>query len=320
MNLFQRFTSRFKRNQRVYVFFVCFVIAALFWFLLVLTKEYTSSLRVNVAYTNFPSGLIQVSRLPEKFLLSIKANGYTLMSLNTYDETNKLNIDVGALIGPDEGVKKISSRMLVHDIVQQLGNDISIISIEPDSVVFNLNFSTSVKLPVKANLDVTFDKQYDSVSAVHLSPDSITATMPVSYLGSISHIETEKIKAESLRTSFKKKVKLIIPEGVSLSASEAEVFLQVEKFTEGTVQVPVNLVNVPAGFTIKIYPDIVTVRYLVALSNYAQVKPEMFTARVDASSASTDSDEKLPVEIVTAPPGVHSVSSQPQLVDFILKK
>jgi YbbR domain-containing protein len=320
MNLFQRFTSRFRKNQKVYVFFICFLIAALFWFLLALTKDYTSSLNVDVMYSDFPSGVMQVNRLPEKFLLTIKANGYNLMSLNTYGENKKLNIDVGALIGPDPGVKKISSRMLVHDIVQQLGSDISVISIQPDTLVFNLSFSTSIKLPVKVNLDITFDRQYDSVSAVQLNPDSIVATVPVSYLGTVTRIETEKIKVQSLKAPLKKRAKLICPEGVSLNTSEVEIFLQVEKFTEGTVQVPVNVVNVPAGLTIKIYPDIVSVKYLVSLSHYAQVKPSMFTVTADASSASSDSDEKLPVEIITVPQGVRSASCQPQLVDFILKK
>lgn len=316
MSLLKRFTNRFRRNQRVYVFFICFIIAALFWFLLVLTKEYTSSLKVKVTYINFPSGLIPVTRLPEKFVLGIKASGYNLISMN---ENSELNIDVDAVIRPEQGVQKISSRMLTRDLDQQLGNDVSITSIQPDTLVFDLSFATPITLPVRASLNVTFDKQYDSV-ALQLSPDSVTANMPVSYLGTIRYIETENVKAGSLRASLRKKVKLIIPEGVTLDTAETEVFLQVEKFTEGTAQVPVKLVNVPEGLAIKIYPDIVTVKYLVALSQYAGIKPDMFTVTANASSASSDSDEKLEITVVASPPGVRSVSCQPQQVDFILKK
>jgi hypothetical protein len=284
---------------------------------LVLTKDYTSSLHVKVSYTNFPAGLIQVNRLPEKFFLSIKANGYNLISLN---ESQEVNVDVSSLLGPEPAVRKISSRMLVRDIAQQLGNDVSITSIQPDTIVFDLRFSSTVKLPVRANLDVTFDKQYDSVSAVQMNPDSVIASIPVAFIGTITHIETERIKAELLRAPLKKRVKLIKPEGVSLDTTEIEIFLPVEKFTEGAVEVPVNLVNVPSGFTIKIYPDVVSVKYLVSLSHYSQIKPEMFSVTADASVAATDQDEKLDVRIINSPPGVRSVSCQPQQVEFILKK
>jgi hypothetical protein len=316
MNLLQKLSDRFRRNQRVYVFFFCFFIAALFWLLLVLTKEYTSTVQVKVMYSDFPSGLIQANRLPEKFVINIKASGYNLISMN---KDNELNIDVASLIEAKQGVQKISARVLIHDLAQQMGNDVSIISILPDSLEFALNYSTSVRLAVKPNLDVSFDRQYDSVS-LHVSPDSVTATMPASYKGNIRNIETEKIKAQALRGSLKKKVKLFAPEGISLDTSEAEVFLEVEKFTEGTMQVPVYLVNVPSGFSVKIYPDVVTVKYLVSLSHYADIKPEMFHITVDASGAPSDTDEKLDVDVVGIPSGVRSVACQPLQVDFILKK
>src|SRR5689334_20278530 len=243
MSLLKKFTDRFKRNQRVYVFFICFLIAALFWLLLVLTKEYDSSLHVKVSYTNFPSGLIPVNPLPDRFFIKIKASGYSLISL---DEDAEVNVNVTTTLGSDKGVRKISSLTLMHDVAQQLGKDISILSIQPDTVVFDLSFSTAVKLPIKVNLDVTFDRQYDSIGGVQLNPDSVTANIPVSYVGAITNVETEKIKAVSLRAPFKTKAKLINPNGVTLDTSETEVLLQVEKFTEGTVEVPVKLVNVPS--------------------------------------------------------------------------
>lgn len=316
MNLLQRFTSRFRRNQRVYVFFICFVIAALFWFLLVLTKEYNSTVDVKATYVDFPSGLIQSNRLPEKFRLNIKASGYNLI---TFDESNGLNVDVAKLIEPKQGLQKISSRALTHDIAQQLGNDVSIISVEPDTLEFSLNYSTSIKLPVKPNLDITFDRQFDSVS-LRVIPDSVTVIMPASYKGNIGSIETELIKAQSLKASLKKTVHLFAPEGTALDTSQAEVFLEVEKFTEGAAQVPVEMVNVPEGYSVKIYPDQVTVKYLVSLSHYADIKPEMFHVTVNAAGASSDTDEKLDVNIISSPKGVRSVTCQPQQVDFILKK
>ena len=320
MNFFRLIAERFRKNRKVYVFFICFVIAVLFWFLLALTKEYSSALRVKVVYGNFPQHLLVVNALPQELLLNVKTNGYHLISLNNSGEENILNIDVQSLTGTETGAKSISSQMLIQNFIEQLGNDVSITSIQPDSISFEMSSSTVVKLPVRANTDVTFEKQFDAVSPVRINPDSVNVTIPFTQIGKILWIETEIIQAKKLRASLKRKIKLIAPASTVLNTSEAELILDVEKFTEGTLSVPVSLINVPRGLKVKIFPDHVSVKYLVALSRYDNVKPDMFSAISDASSSASGSADKMNVQIISYPSFVRSVSCQPEKVDFILKK
>lgn len=320
MNLLKRFVGQFRKNRKVYVFFICFVIAVMFWFLLALTKDYTSTYEVNVTYENFPPNVIVTNELTKKLSLSVKTSGYRLIGFNSSAEVNVLSIDVLSLTGIEAGEKSISSEMLVQNFVQQLGTDVEITSIMPDSILFNMSSSINIKLPVRVNLDVTFEKQFDAVSPVKINPDSVIVTMPQSQIGSINWIETEKIAAQKLRSSLNKKFKLMTPQGTSLDANEVEVTLEVEKFTEGTVSVPVSLINVPRGLQVKIFPDRVTAKYLVALSMYDKVKPDMFSIIADASGSTSGNGDKLDVQIISSPPYIRSVTWQPVKVDFILKK
>jgi len=320
MNFLSRLATQFRKNKKVYVFFICFVIAALFWLLLVLAKDYESTVSLKVTYVNLPPNMIVVNKLPEKLLFRLKANGYHLISLSSLEKENALNVDVMSLTGTDAGIKNISSRLLVRDFIEQLGSDVIIHSIHPDVILFNMSPSVTVKLPVKAVMEITFEKQYDSVSPLKINPDSVNITMPLSSLGKIMWIETEKILGEKIRSSLKKNVRLIVPFGITLNQKEAEINLEVEKFTEGTLIVPVSLINVPRGLNVKIFPDHVSVKYLAALSNYDNVKPDMFTVIADAVSSSSQSRDKLDVLVISSPSFVRSVSVQPTKLDFILKK
>ena len=320
MNLLRRLATQFRKNRKVYVFFICFVIASMFWLLLALTKDYSSTYEVSVTYENFPPHMIVTNELPKKLSLNVKTSGYRLISMSSSAEDNVLSIDVLSLTGIESGVKSISSEMLAQNFIQQLGTDVEIASIMPDSILFDISTSINIKLPVRVNLEVTFEKQFDAVSPVKINPDSVTVTMPQSQIGRINWIETERIAAQKLRSSLKRNIKLIAPPGTTLSVNEAELELEVEKFTEGTVSVPVSLVNVPKGLQVKIFPDRVTAKYLVALSMYDKVKPDMFSVIADASESSSGNGDKLDVQVVSSPAFVRSVAWQPLKVDFILKK
>ena len=320
MNPLSRIASGFRKNRKVYVFFICIVIAAMFWFLLALTKDYPSTLEVNVAYENFPPHMIVANALPEKLSLSVNTSGYRLISLNSSAKEDTLHIDVLSLTGIDAGAKNISSELLAQNFIQQLGNDVEITAIQPDSILFDVSPSVNIIKPVKAIMDISFERQYDAVSPVKINPQVVTVTMPIREAGKGDWIETEKITAKNLRSSLKRKVKLIAPHGTMLSTNEVEVSFEVEKFTEGTVIVPVTLINVPKGLRVKIFPGEITVKYRVALSLYDKVKPEMFSAVADADASSSGSSDKLDVQIISSPPYVRSTTWQPLKVDFILRK
>jgi hypothetical protein len=320
MNLLRGILTQFRKNRKVYIFFICFVIAAMFWFLLALTRDYPATIAVNVTYENFPPHLVAANELPEKFTLEIKTSGYRIMTMGSKAEQNSLAVDVLSLTGIEPGVKTISSNVLAANFIQQLGSDVEINSIVPDSIMFDLSPSASVRLPVKAKLDVSFERQFDAVSPVRIVPDSVTAMLPYSLLGKINWIETESISARQLRSSLKQKVKLVIPQGASLSLNEAEVNLEVEKFTEGSAEVPVSIINLPNGLQVKIFPSRVNVKYQVALSKYDKVKSDMFTVVADASETTSGNGDKLAVKVISSPTFVRSVSLQPEKVDFILKK
>ena len=102
--------------------------------------------------------------------------------------------------------------------------------------------------------------------------------------------------------------------------SEVTITVPVEKFTEGTVEIPINPVNVSRGFTLKTFPEKVKVRYVTSLSVFNKVSPAMFDAIVDATNLENTHPDKISIQLITRPSFVRTATADPERVDYILRK
>lgn len=180
----------------------------------------------------------------------------------------------------------------------------------------------SKRVPVKLISDFTFDKQFEISSDIEITPSHVEIYGPRQLLDEINEVETEELKIKNLHESTEKAIKLnqFSDKNLSLNATEVLVRIPVEKFTEGTLEVPIEAKNVKKGFNVKFIPDKIRVKYLVALSRYNDPGVEMFRAVVDFSKVESEASSKVKVDLVKEPAFVRSVSYTPQRVDYILRK
>ena len=107
---------------------------------------------------------------------------------------------------------------------------------------------------------------------------------------------------------------------VECSTPEVLFFVPVEKFTEGSVEIPVRAANVRNDLLLRTFPDKVKVRFLVPLSKYSLVKPGLFEAIVNAAEIGDGGTSRLQVTVMVAPAYVRDVAVEPERVEFILRK
>lgn len=106
---------------------------------------------------------------------------------------------------------------------------------------------------------------------------------------------------------------------LELAPSSVRVELKVTKHTEGSIELPIEFINIPSHMSIKTFPDRVTVRYNIALEDYEKIKPTDFKAVVDYSEA-TKEKNKLKVKLVKIPAKINSPKISPEKVEFIIRK
>ena len=99
----------------------------------------------------------------------------------------------------------------------------------------------------------------------------------------------------------------------SLSADSVEIFIPVEKFTEGEVQIPVSFLSEMNN--IKLFPEIVTVTYIVALKDYQKVNKDLFIIQLIPGTQTNKN-----IELIHHPSFVKVIKIEPQHIDYIILK
>ncbi len=313
-----------KPERRVLVFIFFVFISTIFWFLSALGREYTARLRYPVRYTNFPENMVMVGELPSTLELTVNAYGYTLLKYHVSRRLHPVVFDVNSFTLnrlPDTETRNFYMLFSVatNRIAGQLGADIEILDIKPDSLFLRFTDKVSRKLPVKPLLDLGFESQFMIKGNIEVEPDSVTVSGPLTLLDTMRFVPTLPLHIGGISGSLKQTVNLPDHDMLDFSESRVTVNVPVDQFTEASLRVPLEVVNLPDTLIMKTFPSSVTVSFLVALTDYDKVNSRQFVASVHYDSLPSATG-RLPVRLEKQPEFIKSVRFSPQNVDFIIEK
>ncbi len=315
--------SGLRPDRRVLVFIFFLAISAIFWFLSALGMEYTSSLRYPVRYRNFPDRMVLVNDLPSNLELTVNAHGYTL--LKHYFSRRVLPIvfnvssfSLNSIDDTDTERYFILTSMATKMVAAQLGAGIDVLDIRPDTLFFSFTEMTSRNLPVKPVLNINFESQFMIKGSISVDPDTVTASGPAARIDTMRFVPTTPVNIKGLNKSLQKSVSLPEYDMISFSDRTVELSIPVEQFTEASIKIPVEVVNLPDTLTIKTFPSVITVFYLVALQDYEGINEKQFKAIVDYEGLSPGRGY-FEVNLLKQPDFIKQVRFNPKRVDFIVE-
>lgn len=309
-------------SPRVSAFLGCLVLAGAFWFIHVLSLEYTTNVKVAVSYVNLPSGRLMPGNLPDSIEAKITASGFSLLTLDwlTGNETVELDLSRARSVGGGEYAIVTNAQKYV--LTTAMGKVITVDKIIPDTVIIAFEGRMEKSVPVRVHAVVNCAPSYRIGDSLKATPDVVTISGPAALLERISFVETEFKEYDDVTTSIDEDVKLVLPEGVtqlSVQPSTVHVHATIGKYTEGRFTIPLNTINVPPNADLKTFPDKVDVIFQVPVEDYASIKPEMFRAVADYRKVQGGS-QSLEVEIVKQPAVIRQLKTEPARVDFIIRK
>lgn len=256
--------------------------------------------------------------------LTVNAYGYTLLKYYITRRLLPIVFDVNSFSLnrlPDTGTRNfyILSSLATNRIAGQLGADIQILDVRPDTLYFNFSDVVSARLPVKPVLELELDHQFMVKGDILVEPDSITVSGPASHLDTMQFIPTKKLIFKGLKESAGRKIELAETDLINYPISAVTVTIPVEQFTEASIRIPVEPVNLPDSLSMKTFPSEVTVSYLVALTDYEKINSQLFRAVIDYATPAS-STGRLPVLLLSKPDFIRSVRYTPGSVDFIIER
>jgi hypothetical protein len=137
-------------------------------------------------------------------------------------------------------------------------------------------------------------------------------------MDTIKTIYTETIEKTKVNDTVFKQADLQPVRTLQYNVENVEVVAPVEKFTEKTLSVPIEAVNLPSNLILKTFPGYITVSTMVAVSDYTKLSPDQFRAIVDYNEISTQ--KKLKVSLLKAPDYIVNTKFVPKTVEFLIEK
>lgn len=310
------------RNRKSFIVFLIFVlIAFVFWFLIALSKEYTTVIDYPVKYISFPKDKILIQELPDDFQLQITGNGFDLLKYEFSGFIFPYIIDYEKISNHSQSNRfSFQTNELINDLRRKFPSNVKLQDIFPKTIIFSFSSMVEKEIPVEADIVYRLARQYIVSDDIVISPDYVIAKGPKAIIDTMTVAKTEKYDLKILDEPVKKKLSLKEVKLVTFSKDKVLLFINVQKFTEATINIPVVMKGLPDTLSVNFVPDKISVKYKVALNHFNEILPEQFKAVANYSSVVNSKDSKIPVYLEHKPKKVFDVSFSPKRISFLFSK
>ncbi|MDA9002211.1 CdaR family protein [Flavobacteriaceae bacterium] len=305
------------QEKRLNVFVLFLFLSFLISLLVKLSNNYTQTLNFEFSPTGLKSNEVIISEVPKSINVTISGRGFEL--LKYYIEKPVIEVDFSQLRKNNTQYVWSESEQL-DKIINHFDSKIVVKSINPDTVVFPFDSQFIKKVPVMVIVNPTFAVGFDLIDDFRSSPDSITVTGPESMLKIINSVSTKKIELNEINSAVDFPVELNISPSLSqlnFSHQSVSVVANVGKFTEGMVNVPVTIVNVPEDLIINFFPKEISVVFYSSLEAYANINEADFIVECDFNLLTADNNYLNPV-LVKQPLDVKTAQLKITQLEFII--
>src|SRR5690606_18209475 len=302
---------------KINVFFLFLLMAFIILIFSKLSNEFTNTITFDINKINVPQENVILNDSTAKLNVTLKTHGFKWLSY--YVNSPKITIDFSKDVTKTKSTfiwDKAKANMYTDE---QFGDNVQVINISPDELVFQYDTNLVKKIPIILDLDVAFASGFDLTGNYKILPDSILVVGPDIIASKVTNVQTETLKLNDVKSNISRKVKLKLPNNKDLnfSLSEIEVAATVEKYTEGTLKIPVSVINVPKNMTVNYFPKEVVVVYYTSLKDFKNVNTNDFVVECDFS-AIADQQPYLTPTLIKIPKLVKSAKVNQQRIEYII--
>ena len=310
--------ERFR--HKLYVFLICLFISIFLWFLIALSKESVSTLDYPIDYTNLPDGLMLVNHPDSVLTFRVASGGFEMITLKYLTRRKPIEIDLKNLNLEKRGDNfsaSFNTSRISQEIVDQNNFTEELVSVNPENLFFKFEAIAGKKVPVIPDVSLSFQGLYRLADSVSSVPDSVLVTGSKNMLDKISFVKTVNKQVNNIDGPVKIMSDIEVPDnsaGLNFFPDLVELTINAEKFTEATVDIVLQPID--KNVTVKTFPEMVKITYLVPLKDYSRIKPEMFRAGINIPNESSVS--QVPVEIIEKPSFTEIIKIEPAIVEFFV--
>lgn len=305
-------------NKEFLIFLFFLAISGAFWFVLSVKEPMEREISIPVVLADVPENVILTDETSDTLKVTIRDEGYAFI----YYYFNKRS-PVVIKFKPDangEGHTVVTSAELLKLVKARLEKSSQVVSVKPDRMDIYYNNGENKVVPVEINGEFTPDEM-SFLTKVEAQPDSVTVYATKDLLKTIQSVKTEYVSMTDISDKAQQKVRLQKVSGMKCVPNVVTVSVSADVSSEGSVEVPVDVVGVPEGKVLRTYPSRVMVKFVSGAKILNMIDPSQFRVEVDYSEIVDNPDLKyLHLRIARKPAIVTNARTAISQVDYLLEQ
>ncbi|MEO0526181.1 MAG: YbbR-like domain-containing protein [Bacteroidota bacterium] len=306
-------------KRKVKIFSLFLLCSGLAWFLSNLSELYTHRATFNMEYVNIPDSLLLTKTSQDKIDVKLRASGFQFLWFNFL--TKKIAVDLSAMESLDSRYF-VTRGIYKKQIERQLANSMSLLEIDSDTLFFDFFKVYTKEVPIKPVLQISMAQNYLLDGKLNIDPNTIKVTGPKNEIDTLHVVRTEPMVLPDLTSDFSKR--LVIPKPESLkntafSLQNVNISGKVSRFSEKIIDVPVEVIGIPEGTSIKTFPNVVSILCKAKVTRLKKLNATDFQLVADYT-AIEGSGKTMLLALVREPGDIHSARLLETQVEYILKR
>ncbi len=312
-----RIKQKVERTNKhsAFTFLIFLVISTAAWFLVKLSENYVTQTTFRLQMEEVQADK-WISSDEQSVKMSLNIDGFhTLRYKMIRDRVVTIPLNEVSYRLENGNTYSFSSQYVAEKVAEKLNINASDITMNDAKIYFTLDALKSKVVPVVLQSNVTTARQYDIYGIPTLDPSSVTVYGPQEVIDTIKTVRTEPLIMNNVSQNFNATLPLDLLGGrIHSNVKEVKAEVQVEKFTEMDVEVPIKMTD---SLKMRFFPETMTVKCLVAMRDYASITPENFVVAVDKQQLKA-MQPLLDVRLASWPPTVQILSTRPDKVEYLI--
>jgi hypothetical protein len=309
------------QRRKVKVFSLFLLCAGLAWFISNLSEQYSSTTLFNLEYRNVPDSLLFKESSKKQLEVKLFTSGFQFLRFNF--NRKEVVIDLSK-VKREGNSYYLSQEEIRGQIGRQLSGSITLLEIDDrEPLYFDLYRKHFKTVPIIPNVDLEFVQNHILEGEMSINPSMVTLSGPKNEIDSVEEVRTIKRALKKIATNFSFEVGLMRSDklkNTQYSVNKVLLSGKVSKFSEKMLEVPVEVINLPKDWNIKIFPNKVSLLCKAKIDILKGLDSSDFRVIADFGMVKDSGNPILPLELKKKPEDMYDVKLIEQEVEYILKK
>ncbi len=307
-------------NKKLIQFFVFLLLSFVIWSIQLLSEPSIRLVRFSYEVTGVPQGMYWSQENQDQLEVQVLSNGFSWLKLLLDRPT--LKIDLSNAV-EDQGIFFLEEQALLEQLNAKVSRNYTFeATLLGSGVKVKLFRQRLKKVPVQLSSMGNRPSHYVLFRPT-ISPDSVWISGSATAVDTLSYVRTSSVDLSVDKEDIEEVLSLDVPEGYGITADPQQVLFTGHwvKYAEHKIEVPIEVLGLPEGWTAKTFPNKVEVLFRAPIEQVKRPMSSDFKVFVLFEQVQAEQGKVLwALDLQVVNPAIERAYLSTQRVELIVQK